>query len=170
MIEIAGIRTESFEDGLGIRTVIYFQGCKHFCYNCQNPHTWGFGEGKEVSIQYLLNIIENDVLSSGVTFSGGCPFCSNNLDEIIELAKQIKKQGYNIWAYCGETIENLKGQQLELLKYIDVLIDGRYEDNLRDDTLAFRGSSNQRIININNYLKGGINYTLIYSMSEVKLS
>ena len=101
MIEIAGIRTESFEDGIGIRTVIYFQGCKHYCYNCQNPHTLDFGKGNEVTIQYLLNIIQNDVLSSGVTFSGGCPFCSNNLDKIIELAKEIKILGYNIWVYCG---------------------------------------------------------------------
>jgi anaerobic ribonucleoside-triphosphate reductase activating protein len=153
MVEIAGIRTESFEDGIGIRTVIYFQGCKHHCYNCQNPHTWGFGDGKEVSIQYLLNIIDNDTLSSGVTFSGGCPFCSNNIDEIILLAKEIKKRNYNIWAYCGEKIENLNDKQLELLQYIDVLIDGQYVDKLRDDTLAFRGSSNQRIIDVKNYLK-----------------
>ena len=101
MVEIAGIRTESFEDGIGIRVVIYFQGCKHHCYNCQNPHTLDFGKGNEVTIQYLLNIIQNDVLSSGVTFSGGCPFCSNNLDKIIELAKAIQILGYNIWVYCG---------------------------------------------------------------------
>lgn len=156
MIEIAGIRTESFEDGIGIRTVIYFQGCKHYCYNCQNPHTWGFGNGKEVSIQYLLNIIKQDELSSGVTFSGGCPFCSNNIDEIIILAKEIKMLGYNIWTYCGEEIENLNDKQLELLQYIDVLIDGQYIDDLRDDTLAFRGSSNQRIINVEEYHKGEI--------------
>lgn len=153
MIEIAGIRTESFEDGIGIRTVIYFQGCTHYCYNCQNPHTWGFGDGKKVSIQYLLNIIKNDVLSSGVTFSGGCPFCSKDIDEIIELAKEIKSLGYNIWAYCGEKIENLKGKKLDLLQYIDYLVDGKYVDKLRDDTLAFRGSSNQRIIDVNDYFK-----------------
>ena len=159
MVEIAGIRTESFEDGIGIRTVIYFQGCKHYCHNCQNPHTWGFGEGKEVSIQYLLNIIDNDILSSGVTFSGGCPFCNNNLDEIILLAKEIKARNYNIWTYCGEKIENLNEKQLELLQYIDVLIDGQYVDKLRDDTLSFRGSSNQRIIDVKDYQnhKGELN-------------
>lgn len=149
MLEIAGIRTESFEDGLGIRTVIYFQGCYHECYNCHNPHTWEFGKGQKVSLAYLLNIIKNDTLASGVTFSGGCPFCNENLREIIILAKEIKKIGKNIWCYSGETIEELKGLQKELLQYIDVLVDGRYIDHLRDDTLAFRGSSNQRIINLN---------------------
>ncbi len=151
MLEIAGIRKESFEDGIGIRVVIYFQGCTHYCYNCQNPHTWGFGEGQEVNIQYLLNIIEQDELATGVTFSGGCPFCAKDLDELILLAKEIKKRNYNIWSYCGENIDDLKGKQLELLKYIDVLIDGQYKDELRDDTLAFRGSSNQRIIDVKNY-------------------
>ena len=164
MVEIAGIRTESFEDGIGIRVVIYFQGCKHHCYNCQNPHTWDFGKGNEVTIQYLLNIIQNDVLSSGVTFSGGCPFCSNNLDEIILLAKEIKARNYNIWTYCGEKIENLNEKQLELLQYIDVLIDGQYVDKLRDDTLAFRGSSNQRIIDVKKFIKGGITHTPIHSL------
>ncbi|OHD22850.1 MAG: anaerobic ribonucleoside-triphosphate reductase activating protein [Spirochaetes bacterium GWC1_27_15] len=146
MIEIAGIRKESLEDGKGIRTVIYFQGCKHKCSNCQNPHTWEWGEGQLVSMQYLLNIVKNDTLSKGVTFSGGCPMC--NAKSLIPLAKKLKELGYSIWAYCGETIEDLNGDQLDLLQYIDVLIDGRYEDKLRDDTLAFRGSSNQRIINV----------------------
>lgn len=149
MLDIAGIRTESFEDGIGIRTVIYFQGCQHHCYNCQNPHTWEFGEGKEVSIQYLLNIIDNDILATGVTFSGGCPMCFVLYnDEIIELAKEIKKRNKNIWCYCGETIEKLNNKQRELLQYIDVLIDGLYIDQLQDTTLAFRGSSNQRIIHL----------------------
>lgn len=154
MIEIAGIRTESFEDGIGIRTVIYFQGCTHYCYKCQNPHTWLFGEGQEVTIQYLLNIIENDVLSTGVTFSGGCPMCQP--ETIIPLAKELKNRRYNIWCYCGEVIENLNESQTELLKYIDVLIDGQYVDDLRDDTLAFRGSSNQRIIDVKSYINKGV--------------
>lgn len=146
MIEIAGIRKESLEDGKGIRTVIYFQGCKHKCLNCQNPHTWEWGKGQLVSMQYLINIIKNDTLSKGVTFSGGCPMC--NAKSLISLAKKLKELDYNIWMYCGEVIENLNGDQLDLLQYIDVLIDGRYEDRLRDDTLAFRGSSNQRIIDV----------------------
>lgn len=144
MIEIAGIRTESLCDGIGIRTVIFFQGCTHKCYKCQNPHTWNKGEGKEVTIQYLLNIIESDILSTGVTLSGGCPFC--NPESIIPLVKILKEKGYNIWAYCGERLEDLKDKQLELLQYIDVLVDGQYINELRDDTLAFRGSSNQRIL------------------------
>ncbi len=145
MIEIAGIRKESFEDGLGIRTVIYVQGCNHNCYNCQNPDTHKKGEGQLVTLQYLLNIIDQDVLSIGVTFSGGCPMCEPS-DELVELAKQIKLRGKNLWLYCGEKLEELEGSQLELLKYVDVLVDGKYNDKLKDDTLPFRGSSNQRII------------------------
>lgn len=151
MIEISGIRKESLEDGKGIRTVIYLQGCNHECFNCQNPHTWEWGKGQLVSIQYLLNTVENDVLSKGVTFSGGCPMCNAKI--LIPLAEKLKEYNYNIWLYCGEQIETLRGEQLELLQYVDVLIDGRYIDELRDDTLAFRGSSNQRIIDVQESLK-----------------
>jgi len=143
MIEIAGVRTESLSDGIGIRTVIYFQKCSHHCFNCQNPDTWEEGKGQQVTLQYLLNIIDNDHLAVGVTFSGGCPMCKP--EQIIELAKEIKKRNKNIWCYCGEKIGELKDKQLELLQYIDVLIDGEYIDELRDDTLAFRGSKNQKI-------------------------
>lgn len=146
MIEIAGIRTESLGDGIGIRTVIFFQKCNHMCYKCQNPDTWFEGNGQLVNIYYLLNIIDNDILANGVTLSGGCPMCNTNINEIIQLAKEIKKRNKNIWCYCGEKIEELQNKQLELLQYIDVLIDGEYIDELRDDTLAFRGSSNQRIL------------------------
>jgi anaerobic ribonucleoside-triphosphate reductase activating protein len=144
MIEISGVRTESLGDGIGIRTVIFFQGCKHHCYKCQNPETQTKGKGNNVSLQYLLNIIDNDKLAIGVTFSGGCPMCFP--EQVIELAKIIKERNKNIWCYCGEKIEELKDKQLELLKYIDVIVDGRYMDNLRDDTLAFRGSLNQKIL------------------------
>lgn len=114
------------------------------CEGCQNPHTQKWGEGQLVTIEYLLNIIESDILSKAVTFSGGCPMC--NAEKIIPLAQRIKDKGYNIWCYCGEKIEELKGKQLELLQYIDVLIDGRYINELRDDAIAFRGSTNQRIL------------------------
>jgi len=144
MIEISGFRKESFGDGTGIRTVIFFQGCFHQCYKCHNPETWDYGKGKQVSLQYLLNIVDCDKLAVGVTFSGGCPMCKP--EQAIPLAKEIVKRNKNIWCYCGETLEQLKDKQLELLQYIDVLVDGKYIDKLRDDTLPFRGSSNQRIL------------------------
>ena len=86
-------------------------------------------------------------------FRSGCPLCNSNLDEIILLAKEIKLLNKNIWCYCGEKIEDLTGKQNELLQYIDVLIDGKYIDDLRNDTLAFRGSENQRIIDVKKSLK-----------------
>lgn len=145
MLEIAGIRKESLGDGIGVRTVIFFQGCKHFCYNCQNPDTHIKGSGTQVTIQYLLNAIDSDKLSTGVTFSGGCPMCYVS-DELIELANLIHKRDKDIWCYCGETLNELSGKQLELLKYADALVVGKYVDKLRDTSLAFRGSSNQKIL------------------------
>lgn len=147
MIEIAGIRAESLGDGVGVRTVIFIQGCKHNCYKCQNPDTHKIGKGTQVTVQYLLNIIDNDILSKGVTLSGGCPMCYPT-DEIIELAKEIKKRKKNLWIYCGEKLEELKGKQLELLKYTDVLVDGKYIDKLKNLELPFRGSNNQKIIKL----------------------
>jgi len=155
MIEIAGIRTESLGDGIGVRTVIFFQRCTHYCYKCQNPDTWEEGNGQLVTMQYLLNIIKNDTLSNGVTFSGGCPLCNKNLQEIILLAKEIKLLNKDIWCYCGEVFEELTDEQKELLQYIDILIDGKYIHELRDLTLAFRGSKNQRIIDVKKTLESG---------------
>jgi len=145
MIEIAGIRTESLGDGIGIRTVIFLQTCYHNCLNCQNPDTHNEGDGKQVTLQYLLNVIDNDILATGVTLSGGCPMC-NVTEEIVELVKEIKKRNKDIWIYCGEQLEELKNNQLELLQYADVLVDGEYEEELKNLELPFRGSSNQRIL------------------------
>ena len=156
LLNLASLKRESLIDGIGMRTVVYFQGCSHHCIDCHNPHTWDFNNGNLVSIQYILNYIKSDILSTGVTFSGGCPMCQYNyMDSIIELASEIKTQGLSLWCYCGETFETLKGKQLELLKYIDVLIDGMFDITKRDDTLNFRGSSNQRIIDVQKSLKEG---------------
>jgi anaerobic ribonucleoside-triphosphate reductase activating protein len=154
LVNIASIKCERLTDGNGLRTVIFFQGCSHGCTGCQNPHTWDFNNENLVSIQYIQNIIKSDTLSTGVTFSGGCPMCQYHyMDAIIELAKEIKKNNLSLWCYCGEKFEDLHGKQLELLSYIDVLIDGLFDIDKRDDTLLFRGSSNQRIINVQESLK-----------------
>lgn len=155
-VNISGLKQESLIDGMGVRTVIYFQGCSHKCPECQNPHTQPFTTGKLVSIPYILNYIKEDILSTGVTFSGGCPMCQYNyFDSVIELAKKIKDNGLSLWCYCGETFEELKEKQLELLKYIDVLVDGRFEIDNRNDTIPFRGSTNQRLIDVQKSLQKG---------------
>lgn len=134
-------------DGPGLRTSIYFAGCKHKCKGCHNPQSWDFESGNEMSVDEIMEI----VLFNGfnVTFSGGDPFYQP-LDELTLLAESIKKEGLSIWAYTGfkfEEIENETGYS-KLLKHIDTIVDGPFIETLKDKNLRFRGSSNQRIINL----------------------
>lgn len=156
LLNLSGLKQESLIDGVGLRTVIFFQGCSHYCQDCQNPHTWDDTKGNLFDIKYILNYIDSDKLSNGVTYSGGCPMCQHGYsDAIIKLSKEIKERGLSLWCYCGEVYEELTGWQLNLLPYIDVLMDGKFQIQNRDDTLAFRGSSNQRVIDVKKTLKYG---------------
>lgn len=139
----------SVENGLGVRTTIYLSGCVHRCKNCHNPETWDFNGGNEFTEETKEELFSYLALPyiNGITFSGGDPLCS--YDEVLELTKEIKERfpDKTIWVYTGYTLEELiKGQKEAILEYIDVLVDGRYVDELRDVTLPFRGSSNQRIL------------------------
>lgn len=133
-------------DGPGLRTSVYFAGCEHHCFNCHNPQSWAPDSGIEMTIpQIMEQIIENDF---NVTFSGGDPLFQ--IDGIIELAKEIKKSGKTIWCYTGYTYEQIisSNKYSKLLPFIDVLVDGKYIDKLRNIELRFRGSENQRIIDV----------------------
>lgn len=154
MLRIAGTIEESFVDGPGVRYTIFCQGCLLNCKGCQNPQTHSLSGGILVSIDDLFNDIQKYKLVSGVTFSGGEP--SLQAKELLELAKRLQESGYNIWMYSGYTIENLikKPDMLELLKYIDVLVDGPYIESEKTLDLPFRGSKNQRLINVKEYLNG----------------
>lgn len=141
---------DSVVDGSGIRTVIWTQGCPHNCKECHNPGTHNIKGGYEVSIdEVLLKILKAD---KNVTFSGGDPFVQPEACSI--LAKSIKEKGYNIWAYSGWTFEQLieKSKKdkfiLDFLKNIDILVDGPFILEKKNLELSFRGSSNQRIINV----------------------
>lgn len=132
-------------DGVGLRTSIYFAGCSHHCEGCHNKHTWDINAGNPMTIREILKVIEDNDFN--VTFSGGDPFYQ--IDNVIALAKAIKKYlGKTIWCYTGYTIEEVRADDsmTPLLNHIDVLVDGRFELALRDTSLQFRGSSNQRII------------------------
>ena len=148
-IRLAGVIEESFTDGVGIRYVVFTQGCKHHCYKCQNPETWSFTGGYDKNINELVNeIIENPMLD-GVTLSGGDPMYQP--DAVVELIRQLRdKSNLNIWVYTGfkyeECVKDTK--KLEILKNIDILVDGEYQDENRSLQLRFRGSSNQRIIDV----------------------
>lgn len=150
-IKLSGVVKESIVDGKGIRYTIFTQGCPHNCKGCHNPHTHDFSKGYYESIENIIDDIKKNPLISGITLSGGEPFCQ--AEPLIELVKEIKKLGKNVWAYSGYTYEQLENNaepfSAELLGLIDVLVDGKFEIDKRDLTLLFRGSKNQRIIDCN---------------------
>lgn len=140
-------------DGPGLRTTIYFAGCNHHCPGCHNPHTWNFDAGIEMSRQEIIDrIVENDF---DVTFSGGDPMYQSS--DILPLARQIKSLGKTIWCYTGFLFEEILSstEMSSLLPYIDVVVDGQFIESLKDTDLIFRGSSNQRIIDVRATLASG---------------
>ena len=138
-------------DGPGLRTSIYFAGCDHRCPGCHNPSTWDFRAGSEMTVDQLMRrIIDNDF---NVTFSGGDPLYQ--LQPLTALARAVKAAGKTIWCYTGFIYEDLLADKKysELLSLIDVLVDGPFILSLRDPDLPFRGSSNQRLIDLNAVIK-----------------
>ncbi len=134
-------------DGPGFRTSIYCAGCRHKCPGCHNPHSWDFSGGREMSTEELMRIIVADPYAN-VTFSGGDPMYQ--AAGFAELARAIhRRTNKDIWCFTGFRFEDLIQQdQRELLEQLDVLVDGPYVASLRDPDLLFRGSSNQRIIDV----------------------
>lgn len=152
-IKILNIVQDSIVDGVGLRATIFFAGCPHRCKGCHNPESWNIEYGVDYSVEEIMSEIRTNKITKGVTLSGGDPFFQAK--EIAPLAKQIKKEGYNLWAYTGYLFEDILNDvnQMELLSFIDVLVDGKFEIENKDLTLAFRGSSNQRIINVQQSLE-----------------
>lgn len=172
-LRLAGVVRESIVDGPGLRFAIFCQGCPHNCPKCHNQDTHDFSGGYDCDIQKIVNAIEENPLLSGVTFSGGEP--SHQPVAFLEIAKKVKSRGLNIWMYSGYTLEELlsransaisdlnnmnenSSQTSEknkeqialkgLLGLVDVLVDGKFINELKDLTLPFRGSRNQRIIDM----------------------
>ncbi len=147
MLRVLDIVAGTSVDGPGLRTSVYFAGCGHHCDGCHNPQSWDFEGGSLMSVDEIMKIIvENDF---NVTFSGGDPVYQ--LDELIELAARIREKGYTIWLYTGflyEELTRMEGAQ-KLMCNIEAVVDGPYIAALRDTSLHFRGSSNQRIIYVN---------------------
>ena len=147
-MRIAGNIDESIVDAVGIRYVIFLQGCTIGCNGCQNKKTQDVNGGIEVDVEDVFNDINSHYLIDGVTFSGGEPFLQ--VQECIKLAKMIRKERpeLNIWSYSGYTFEHLieNSENIEFLKLIDVLVDGPFVLSKKTLTIPFRGSSNQRLI------------------------
>ncbi len=156
MLDLAGIQADSIVDGPGIRTTVFCQGCPHHCPGCHNPETWEFGCGTPTEAETVLEIVRGNPLCRGVTFSGGEPF--SQAEELARLGRMLKAAGYEVAAYSGYTLEQLlegTDGQKELLGTLDVLIDGPFLQAERSLELNFRGSRNQRVLNVPESLKAG---------------
>ena len=156
MLDLSGIVGDSIVDGPGIRTTIFSQGCPHHCPGCHNPETWAFGCGTPMEEETIVEIVRSNPLCRGVTFSGGEPFAQ--AAGFAKLARLLKQKGYEVASYSGYTFEQLlegNRDQRELLETIDVLIDGPFLQDQRSLELSFRGSRNQRIIDVPRSLAEG---------------
>lgn len=157
MLDLSGIVSDSIVDGPGIRTTVFSQGCPHHCPGCHNPETWAFGCGTQISEETVLDIVRSNPLCRGVTFSGGEPFAQP--EAFARLAQLLKEKGYEVASYSGFTFEELLSgseDQRRLLSSIDILIDGRFVLAEKSLELPFRGSRNQRILDVKKSLESGI--------------
>lgn len=156
-LKIAGIVEESIVDGPGIRFVVFTQGCSHNCEGCHNPQTHDFNGGKYVDIDEIINKIDENPLLKGVTLSGGEPFMQAKI--LATMVKRIKNKKLNIITYSGFTYEQLLDRAndencfLDLLNQTDILIDGKFEIKNKKEGLKYRGSSNQRAIDVKKSLE-----------------
>ena len=153
---MSGEKKYAIEDGLGLRMSFYSCSCPHHCKGCHNPDTWDYRNGYDDTVEELYKKIISNKHIEGVTFSGGEPFVQ--WKQFYELAKLIKKNtNLNIWCYTGYVYEDLiKDDRKLLLEQCDVLVDGKFILEQKDLTLKWRGSKNQRIIDIKKSLEEGL--------------
>ncbi|MBQ1214839.1 MAG: anaerobic ribonucleoside-triphosphate reductase activating protein [Firmicutes bacterium] len=152
LLRLSGVISESIVDGPGFRYVVFTQGCPHGCPGCHNPQTHDFNGGTLIDPLTLLPEIDENPLLAGVTFSGGEPFCQP--EALLPLAREIKARGLHLLIFSGYTYEQLQAMAAsseataQLLRLCDTLIDGPYIEEQRDLTLQFRGSANQRVLQL----------------------
>lgn len=158
-VQLAGLVEESVVDGPGMRLVIFTQGCKHDCEGCHNPQTHDLDGGETVTVDDLKDKIDHQKLIRGITFSGGEPFLQSKAMAV--LARYAKEKGLHTLAYTGYTFEQLDAMRqddqaiADFLSQLDMLVDGPFILAERDITLQFRGSRNQRILDMPASLKKG---------------
>lgn len=158
-MKMAGFYDESISNGLGWRAVLFVSGCPHNCPGCHNKVAQDYNYGQEFNKKEIINrICENSILK-GITISGGEPLCKENIPEVLDFIKDVKKvrPNFNVWCYSGYTLEQLEQRNDEItnetLKQIDVLVDGRFIENQKKPGLKFRGSANQRILDVQKCLQ-----------------
>lgn len=153
-MKIAGFYDESISNGLGWRAVLFVSGCPHHCPGCHNKEAQDFNYGEEFNEEEILERIKENSILNGITISGGEPLCKENISEVLKFIKDVKKirPEFNVWCYSGYTLDQLIDRNDEetnkCLNEIDVLVDGRFIEEKKDPTLKFRGSSNQRILDL----------------------
>ena len=153
VIRMCGIEPESIVDGPGFRYVLFVQGCPHHCKGCHNPESWDPAGGYDMTIGEVIEEIKARPNIKGGTFSGGEP--CEQAGALVEVAKYLKGKCYSIMSYSGYTLEELEAKAEsepavgELLGMLDILVDGRYDEKLRNLTLVYCGSENQRVIDMN---------------------
>lgn len=151
------ITTDDMLNGDGLRTVLWVAGCGHHCEGCHNPITWDINGGipfDEEAENELFEKLKPDYIS-GITFSGGDPLHPKNRDEITRLAKKARSlfPKKTVWLYTGYTFDEIK--DLEIMRYLDVLVDGEFKKDLLDEKLHWKGSANQRVIEVSETLQVG---------------
>ena len=158
-MKYAQIREMDVTNGNGIGVALFTQGCPYHCKNCFNPETWDFDKGTDWTKETENKIIEllKPEYITRLTILGGEPLIERNIEPLIALLKRVKGvyPDRQVWLYTGGDFEVLEGLYEEIFQYIDILIDGRYIDDLRDYKLKWRGSSNQRVIDVQKSLKEG---------------
>lgn len=158
-MKVSGFYDESISNGLGWRAVLFVSGCPHHCPGCHNQEAQDFNYGQEFNEKEILERIKENSILKGITISGGEPLCRENIPEVLKFIKDVKKvrPEFNVWCYSGYTLEQLMNRNDDItnkcLKEIDVLVDGQFIQGKKDPTLKFRGSSNQRIIDVKNTLQ-----------------
>ena len=158
-MKIAGFYDESISNGLGWRAVLFVSGCPHHCPGCHNKVAQNYDYGEEFDERKILTRIQENSILNGITISGGEPLCKENIAEVnkfIENVKKIKPK-FDVWCYTGYTLEQLEARNDELtnqtLHNIDVLVDGKFIQERKNPEIKFRGSDNQRILDVKKSLK-----------------
>lgn len=157
IIRLSGVIKNSIVDGPGFRLTVFCQGCPHHCEGCHNEKTWDFDGGFDGKVEKIINVAKSLPLLQGLTFSGGEPFCQ--AEAFAELGRLAHENGYNVVTYTGYTYEKLlegadkHPEWMDLLKQTDYLIDGRFILDEKSLMLKFRGSRNQRIIDVKKSLE-----------------
>ena len=152
-MKISQIKDNDVANGLGISMSVWTQGCPHHCKGCFNKSTWSYDDGREFTdddLNYVIKNINKDNVKRNLSILGGEPLCPENVEGVINLCKTIREIYPNkkIYIWTGYTFEEFNSTQKEIVKYVDTIIDGKFEIDKRDLSLMLRGSSNQRIINI----------------------